>query len=199
MKTYFIIPFLFFIGHLCAQEKSESQVTDLIKVNFLTPGINYEKKVGKSQTLVALAYLNTAILIGASSAQGIRSNVFIDPAVQLQYRFYYNYQKRQEKVKRTALNSLNYISPTFQFVFSDRRTSSEYFFESKRRAMNTIGAVWGFQRNYNNRLSLDFNIGLGYLFTTATTINNSELIRINVGQISPMSQLTLGFWLNKRQ
>jgi hypothetical protein len=71
--------------------------------------------------------------------------------------------------------------------------------EINRRACNTVGVVWGFQRNYRKRFSLDLNLGLGYLFSTATVLDNTgQTVRENLGEFTTLGQLTLGFWLNKR-
>ena len=98
------------------------------------------------------------------------------------------------------MNSLNYLSPTFKTIFSKNRISSSHYVEEFRRPINTVGVVWGMQRNYNNRFSLDFNVGLGYLFPTATfTDNTGQEIKGNVSKLSSLGQLNLGFWLNKRK
>ena len=85
-------------------------------------------------------------------------------------------------------------------IFSKNAISSDHYFENNRRPINTAGIVWGMQRNYKSRFSLDFNVGLGYLFTTATLPdNNGHTIKENVGKLSSVGQLNLGFWLNKRK
>ncbi len=71
--------------------------------------------------------------------------------------------------------------------------------ETNRRAINTFGLAWGFQRNFQNRFSLDLNLGGGYLYTKATTINDAgQFISKNAGQFTTVGQLNLGLWLNKR-
>jgi hypothetical protein len=202
--------FLFFMAFSTscfAQEKTQSEIVNVTKINFLNPGISYEKPVGKFQSLVGQAFLSTTFSFGYSSglselyggSSGFQSDISFDPALSLQYRFYYNYEKRQKKGKRTEMNSLNYFSPTLMTVFSKARISSSHYMETNRRAMNTVGVVWGFQRNYRKRFSLDLNLGLGYLFTTARVPDNTgQAVRENVGEFTTLGQLTLGFWLNKR-
>ena len=193
--------FLFFMAFSTscfAQEKTQSELVNVTKINFLNPGISYEKPVGKFQSLVGQAYLSTSFSLSGSSS-GTQSSISFDPALSLQYRFYYNYERRQKKGKRTEMNSLNYFSPTIQTIFSKQRISSSHFMEINRRACNTVGVVWGFQRNYRKRFSLDLNLGLGYLFTTARVQDNTgQIVRENVGEFTTLGQLTLGFWLNKR-
>ena len=193
--------FLFFMAFSTscfAQDKTQTQIVNVTKINFLNPGLSYEKQVDKFQSLVGQAYLSTSFSLSGSSS-GTQSSISFDPALSLQYRFYYNYERRQKKGKRTEMNSLNYFSPTIQTIFSKQRISSSHFMEINRRACNTVGVVWGFQRNYRKRFSLDLNLGLGYLFSTATVLDNTgQTVRENVGEFTTLGQLTLGFWLNKR-
>ena len=198
-KLVFLIP-LVISTHCFSQDKSQSDVTDVTKATFFNPGVSYEKRIGKFQTLLANAFLNTSFSIGYSSSLGTLSSLSFDPAFILQYRYYYNYNQRQKKGKRTEMNSVNYLSPTFQTIFSKIRISESHLTEKNRRAINTLGAVWGIQRNYKKRFSLDLNLGGGYLFTTATVLNNSgNAIKENVGKFISLGQLNLGFWLNKRK
>lgn len=198
-KMVILIPLLISI-HCFSQDKSQSDVTDVTKATFFNPGFSYEKRIGKFQTLLANAFLNTSFSIGYSSSEGILSSLTFDPAFILQYRYYYNYNQRQKKGKRTEMNSLNYISPTLQTSFSKFRISESHLTEKNRRAINVLGVVWGIQRNYKKRFSLDLNLGGGYLFTTATVLNNTEqAIKENVGKLIFLEQLNLGFWLNKRK
>ena len=134
-----------------------------------------------------------------SSTWGFTSFIYFDPALTLQYRYYYNTVKREAKGKRTEMNSLNYLSAIEQTTFSKNSISSSYYAEIDRRAINAIAIAWGFQRNYHNRFSLDLNIGGGYLYTRVTTKNNSgQFITNHTGKFTSMGQINLGFWLNKR-
>ena len=200
LKTFAILLFLVISTHCFSQEKLHTNIVDITKVTFLNPGISYEKRIGKFQSIVGQAFISTSFSIGYSSSMGARSSINFDPALSLQYRYYYNYNSRQNKDKRTEMNSLNYVSPTFMTIFSKNRVSTDHYIENNRRPVNTAGIVWGIQRNYKSRFSLDFNLGLGYLFTTATLPNNTgQAVKENVGKLTSMSQLNLGFWLNKRK
>jgi hypothetical protein len=198
-----IITFLFFLAiatNCFSQNKLQTDITDITKATFVNPGISYEKKIGKFQSILGQAFINTSFSISYSSSLGNTSSITFDPALSFQYRYYYNYDKRQKKGKRTEMNSLNYLSPTFETIFSKNRISTSHYIENNRRPINTVGVVWGIQRNYRKRFSLDFNLGLGYLFTTASLPDNTGLtIKENIGKLSSLGQLNLGFWLNKRK
>ncbi len=103
--------------------------------------------------------MNTSFGLGYSSSLGNTSFIYFDPALTIQYRYYYNYIKREAKGKRTEMNSLNYVCSILQTVFSKENISSSYYPETNQRAINTFGLAWGFQRNFQNRFSLDLNLG----------------------------------------
>ena len=68
------------------------------------------------------------------------------------------------------------------------------------RSLNSFGIAWGLSRNYQKRFSLDLSVGLGYDYAKRTTLNEyGEYITKNEGEIAPVGQMSLGFWLNKRK
>lgn len=183
-----------------AQEKQSPNVEDVTKATFFSPGISYEKRVGKNQTLTGSAFMATSFEFGFSSALGTIANFWVDPGLSFRYRYYYNYERRQNNGKRTALNSLNYMGAFIGSTFSKDAVSSMHYVEENRRPINRIGLVWGFQRNYKRRFSLDFNAGLGYLFTKASVPGiTGDPVIINYKDFTIGTGLTLGFWLNRRK
>ena len=160
-----------------AQKIADLDVTDITKLTLVNPGVSFEKKVGKYQTFYGEAYMNISATIGYSSSLGATSVFHLDPAFTLQYRYYYNAVRRQEKGKKTEMNSLNYISPAWQVIFPKNSES----------ALQTLSVNWGLQRNYNSRFSIDYSLGLGYVFTKT------------MGEFTTVSRLSLGLWLNRRQ
>jgi hypothetical protein len=175
-----------------------ADVTDVLKLTFLNPGIAYEKKVGKYQTFYAHAYMSTSFEITYTSNFGNHSDIYFDPAFNFQYRYYYNAIKRSQKKKRTAVNSMNYIAPDLSFLFSKTAISTAHLSEENRRLISQLGFVWGLQRNYPKHFSLDLNLGLGYMFAKGTVNQDSGTItRENKGHFAAILQLNLGFWLNR--
>ena len=182
-----------------SQDQKESNVTDVSKVTIINPGVSYEKAIGRNQTLYGQLFMNTSAEFNYSSTLGSSSTFYFDPAVTVQYRYYYNALKRQEKEKRTEMNSLNYLTAVFEAVFSRRPFSTSHPVEDHRRSMNRIGLAWGLQRNYNSRLSFDLNLGPGLLFTKATYIDyRGQTTTSNEGSFTLLGQINLGFWLNRR-
>lgn len=189
--------FLLFISNTCiCQDTKNIDVTDVFKANFFDPGISYEKRLGKSQTLYGEVFLSSSFYIGYSSSLGNLSSFNIYPALTLQYRYYYNGDKRANKGKRTAMNSMNYLGIVFEAdLYTDRSWDQDV-----TRVFKNFGTVWGFQRNYSKRFSLDFNIGLGYAFSKKTVMGYpGEYSEIKFGEWTTLGQISLGFWLNKRE
>ncbi len=174
-------------------------VTNITRATFFTPGISYEKRIGKSQTVLGNAFLATAFSFGYSSSLGTSSNISFDPALAFQYRYYYNNKQRLARGKRTEKNSLNYLSIITETSFTRNSLSSSYLIEENRRPVYDIGVAWGFQRNYIRRFSFDMSIGAGYFYTSNTKFNEfGQAVKVNAGEISSIGKLSLGFWLNKR-
>lgn len=200
MKTFLskaFICFLLFTSNTCiCQDSKNTDVTGVLKANFFDPGISHEKRLGMSQTLYGQAFLSTSIYIGYSSALGNLSGVDIYPALTLQYRYYYNVDKRSNKGKRTAMNSMNYLAIVTEADFYTDRSWDQ----DVSRVLKTFGTAWGFQRNYPKRFSLDFNIGIGYAFSRKTVMSlPGEYTSISFADFTTLGQISLGFWLNKRE
>ena len=170
-----------------AQEKKYTQ--NVLTATILSPGLSYELAAGNKLTIK----LNAFVFPGFSYSQNIllngRSNFSFTPTPLLvaDGRYYYNFQQRLEKEKNISRNSANYFGLSAKYG-----VSIETFYPDNGEAVRTttqiydVGIVWGLQRNYNNRFSLDLNIGPSIL---------QPLIDKQFGFIS---NLSLGIWLGKR-
>lgn len=186
-----------------AQQDEAAQVENITRVTFLTPGISHEHKLGKNITLMGHVFLSpyaSFLYSNAFGEESFEAEFALEPAVSVQYRYYYNFDRRQPKGQRTAKNSMNYFAPEYTAVFTRRRLSSTYIREESARTVHTIGAVWGLQRNLPGRLSLDFNAGLGYQFALGHRFSNEGVvIQKSYGNLTILSGLTLGIWLGKKE
>ena len=202
MRSKLICLCYFFCGIVLTgfAQENETDVTNVTKVTILNPGVSYEARVGKFQTVYAQAFMSASGYFSYSDAMGVDSKFYFDPAADLQYRFYYNGMKRFEMEKRTEMNSMNYVTIMSEFIFSKMRLSDSYVDESSRRAISKFGVGWGFQRNYAQRFSLDLNLGVGYLISKGTQyMPNNQSMKRNISMPTAMSQLNLGFWLNRKK
>jgi len=196
-----IIFFLFFISSYSFSQKNTSATSaSVTRITILNPGLSYEKSVSKLNTLLLRGFLSTTFSVGYSSTFGNYSNITFDPASTVEYRHYYNLNERVKNKKLVSNNNLNYIGSIGMVIFSKNRMLSSHFIEENRRAINTLGVVWGIQRNYKKRFSLDFSAGAGYTFTKATYQNMlGEIIHANYSKFAPLVRFNFGLWLNKRK
>ncbi len=178
-----LVSFSLSVNKVLAQKEESASVSNVTKFTFFLPGITYEQKVAKYKTLYFAAYMD--IWLSQTKAHNkYRSNLAIGPTVNAQFRNYYNYKSRKRQNLRTELNSLNYISPIYLLTYIQTTNNSN------PQLINQLGAVWGMQRNYLKRFSLDLYGGLGYLFNGKGLSNNNS--------VWPIAQVSLGLWLNKK-
>jgi hypothetical protein len=206
IKMLFSFMAILITSNCFAQYKNintSDNVTDVLKVTIINPGVAYEKRIGKFQTVIGQLFINTSISSSLNNNNTTTPEVtlYFDPAISLQYRYYYNYERRSDNDKRTDMNSMNYVGVALETFFSKINLDESFFAEQKRRAINSIGVIWGIQRNYHKRFSLDLNFGLGYRSTsfTKTTGFPPSTSTVKTGRISSIGQLNLGIWLNKRK
>ncbi len=191
MKTTLLLCALL-LGTLCSQAQYKKNIVrteNVFKINFLTPGVSYEHATNKNQTIHGEAYIALALrqsTIYGSNTSSPEIDIAAIPAFNLQYRLYYNYEKRKEADKRTEKNSMNYIAPAITHV----STNNKFFLSS----VTSFGFLWGMQRNYSSHFSLDLNLGLGYAF-----LGNKYDGYSQGGTITGMGDLRLGFWLNNKK
>jgi hypothetical protein len=191
MKTFLLL-FSFLLGIISTYAQYKKNIVrteNVLKLNFLSPGVSYEAAINKNQTLYSEAYLAFAIrqsnYVGSNNSAEIE--IVLIPALNLEYRYYYNYENRKENDKRTEKNSMNYIAPAIKHIFSNKK----WFTNSN----TSFGFLWGMQRNYSGHFSLNFSLGLGYAFSgTQYGISSSQK-----GFLTGIGDLRLGFWLNPRK
>lgn len=201
MNHKLICSFLFlFTTVMTASAQDEVDVTNVTKITVINPGLSYEARLAKFQTLYMQGFASISGYFSYSDALGTESAFYFDPAADIQYRYYYNGMKRFEMGKRTEMNSMNYVTVMSEFIFSKMRLSTDYVDESKRRAISRFGIGWGFQRNYAQHFSLDLNLGLGYLFSKGANYSyNGQRTTKTISMPAAMGQLNIGFWLGRKK
>src|SRR5215203_3303457 len=141
-----------------SQSEATPDIRDVTKLTILSPGFSAEKRIGKFQSLNAQAYMHLSAYYGYSSTFGTTSGVNFDPAIEIGYRYYYNVGRRFARGKRIEMNSANYVGATHQSVIEKRLAYDAALSKSRYRLLNGIGVVWGIQRNYPKRFSLDVQV-----------------------------------------
>src|SRR5688572_10367177 len=129
---------------LCSYSQ-EIDVTNVFKITAINPGLSWENRIGKLQTIYVQGFINL------TSFYGDEPNSFKitpDPAVTLHYRYYFNGPIRKNNGKRIEMNSMNYVAFVSELVSSRAPISKEYYEEKERRPITSLGFCWGMQRNY---------------------------------------------------
>lgn len=180
MRKFFVIGFSVLMSMLAnAQDTNTIETEKIWRVNFLNPAIELEVPTGKKSTF------SSALGIGYSGAYpdltfgGSGFVYIIAPFLDLQHKWFYNFEKRSQNQKRTEGNSGNFWSIRFiskgpSLAENISRTSDFDF---------AIGPTWGLQRRYSKNFHLLFDIGPQYYFDTVGNGNFWPL----------MIQLDLGF------
>jgi hypothetical protein len=182
-----------------ALKRQPTSVVDIPKITFLLPGFSYEKAIGNFQTLHAYALYNL-YSYSRSSGETINTSYYFDPTFMLSYRYYCNYKRRNNLGRVTERNTMNYIGPYAQVFYSKTPVGTNAYENEKRRPVYSYGFLYGLQRNYNSRLSLDINFGLGVIAANTTYYNSftRSVMKGNRTQLALPGQITLGFWLGKK-
>lgn len=183
-KLLFLVFILFFQFNTYAQKYGTYSHTEKVyKVTIIDPGISAEAPLGRSTTIYSRIGLTPTI---AADYDNEISGVLIRPFVSLSFRNYYNFQKRELMEKNIRKNSGNYFALLSMIAGQPLNKSKNYDYRLFDTRIANVGVVWGMQRNYSSRFSLDLNIGIGYAG-----------IGRNRG-ISPIGEFNLGIWLGKR-
>ncbi|WP_347173123.1 hypothetical protein [Polaribacter uvawellassae] len=171
---------LFFLATILFSISIYSQTEKVWRINILNPAIELEIPTGEN------ASLSTALGIGyggsyprTSFGGGTGFRYSINPFLDLQYKRFYNLEKRKNKNLSIENNSGNFISARLLIrgntIKSNFSRTSIYDF--------SIGPTWGLQRKYGKNFHLLFDVGPIYYFDS-----NGK------GNIFPiMLQLNLGF------
>ncbi|MBC5839560.1 hypothetical protein [Flavobacterium muglaense] len=136
-------------------QENPSVEKNQFKINVLLPGVVYEHGFDEKHTLYS--ELSTGFGIQTSSTFGTAHAFY--PAINEQFRHYYNLGRRSGKGKVTANNSGGFVA--LNAIYNFKAISSNELLLSSRPAI-TIAPVWGFQRTYKGNFNLALNAGVGY-------------------------------------
>tara|TARA_R110001606_G_scaffold186732_3_gene334262 strand:- start:577 stop:1125 length:549 start_codon:yes stop_codon:yes gene_type:complete len=175
--TILLIIALFSIS-INAQERKIYTTEKVWRINFLNPAVELEFPTGNNSTF------SSAIGIGYGGGYPDLTNAgtgfvyIISPFIDLQHKWFYNFEKRTNKGKSIINNSGNFVSARFiargNSIAENVTRTSDYDF--------AFGPTWGFQRNYKNNFHLLFDIGPQYYFDTEGNGNIFPIVfQINLG------------------
>jgi hypothetical protein len=161
----------------------------VLTATFLSPGITYEHPVANKLTLKGKAAFIVGWSFSASSALGQSYSLAPTALAAGQFRYYYNFGLRKTREKNIAHNSANYISFLARYGYSGvtYHYGDQGNYSIKQAShMPDFGIVWGIQRNYKNRFSIDCSAGPSLYEPLA---NN---------EFTLLADISLGIWLGRK-
>jgi hypothetical protein len=163
MKYLFCFLFIFIQFFVKAQDKKITE--PVLTGTFLPPGVAYEIPVGQRTTIKFRAALEAGFSYGNGTIVGPRYSFSFIPTLIGEYRYYYNIEKRMKANKNSRYNSASYFAAAAKYgiSYTTHHIEGGSIFKTTTKEPNA-GIVWGLQRNYRNRFSLDFNIGPSILY-----------------------------------
>lgn len=126
----------------------------IYRINILLPGLEIEKDVYKDFSVVG----NLGLFPGYYKNNNLFSNSeegsFFIPFIDLQVRYYTNFNRRIEKGKTIVKNTGNFVALKFTNYFG---TSTDH---RSTESIRIAGMVYGIQRTYWDHWHLNFESGL---------------------------------------
>jgi len=176
MKKIFFV--LFFATTLTYAQKNNNSSEDIfgIKIGLIGGWLNYEKSLSEKITL------NTEIGYEGGFLKGTDNKIdyIFTTTFSIEPRYYYNFEKRKEKGKKTNNNSANYFS-TEIFYVSDLLSSSN---RNNLKIIKSFSLIpkYGLRRVLSEKLNFEFAFGLGYSWgeNSINGIASSLDLRINL-------------------
>ncbi|MFK7813003.1 MAG: hypothetical protein AB8B59_10945 [Maribacter sp.] len=151
------------------------------KINILNPGIEYEMALGTNTTFDIKAGLQFGL---DPLVSNIYEEIAFLPAAAGQFRYYYNFEKRQQNRRQIYGNSANYIAPAVAVFLPGSRTINN---EVEKGAFGYAGLVTGLQRSYDSGINFSVDLGAAYY---AGQFN---------GQILPVANLSIGWIISEKR
>ncbi len=151
------------------------------KINIANPGIEYEMALGVNTTFDIKAGLQVAL---DPAEPELYKDLGFFPAIAGQYRYYYNFEKRQRNRRQIYGNSANYIAPVAAVFFPGSRTIDN---AEINNIISYAGFATGLQRSYDSGINFSIDIGAAYYLGSA-----------NAG-IYPVANLSIGWIISEKR
>ena len=144
-----------------------------IRINFLSPGIDFELGLFKNQTItgglgLGLAYYEEGYAFGL--------------ALNTEYRYYYNFKKRIRKDKTISGNSGNYIGGARAIFFDQLILATDIPRDNFN--IGYYGAIYGLQRTFEKGLNIDVSTGVGYYLGDGALSGFGPIFNLKIGWVA---------------
>jgi len=159
-KALLILIGLFIINHSFGQG-SENKKQNVLRLNLINPGVEYEYSISDKSKLsanigfgVSMSYPNLTI---SQPGHAFFLSTFFD----VHYKNMYNFNRRERKSKNVDFNAGDFIG----LKLSGRGKGVNSELTRTDNIDFTIGPTWGIQRNFK-KINLLFDLGPVYYFDT---------------------------------
>lgn len=141
-----------------AQEQKGSLQKGLasVDIGFLGSWLTYERQVSSQLTLHTQLGLEGGLFGGGGDF-----NYAFTPTISVEPRFYYNFNERVAKQKKTINNSANYFTLTGTYIPGLFTVTNDDI--EADAALNLI-PKWGLRRTIGKNFKFDFAVGYGVAF-----------------------------------
>lgn len=152
---------------------SQNFTTSQFSLNAITPSAEYEISVSGNSTI------DLDLGVGFAYRRGLGGSDFgIYPGFETQYRYYYNFVRREADNRKISQNSANYMAVIASITSGDPligglEYSSDYGL--------FVGPAWGLQRVYISGLKVNLNLGLGFVFNDLGESYFAPLLSVQLG------------------
>ncbi len=180
MKKLLFLLLLFFSHYqlqsqLLSEKGSKPKIVENVQVKFnlFSPGIDFEIGIFRNQTAVGgvglgLAYYEEGYAFGL--------------ALNTEYRFYHNLDRRIKKDKVIAGNSGNYIGAARsiyfnQLIFATNIPSDDF-------NVGYYGLIYGIQRTFESGLNFDVSSGVGYYLGDGIPSGYGPILNLKIGWVA---------------
>ncbi len=136
------------------QPTAPSLAKSMVKINFLSPGVEWERRLTNKLSLNVHAGVAPGFMY-SSATEGKPFQFTVIPTTDIQLRYYYNLNTRQQLGRSITGNSGNF------FALHAGAAGSDLISGTPQQLTTSLGLVWGAQRTYTSGFNLSGFIGPG--------------------------------------
>lgn len=170
---------LILVGQANAQFGKNCELRQ-VKINLMNPGFEYEMALGANTTFDVKAGLQVTL---DPLLPDVYEELAFLPTITGQYRYYYNFEKRQRNRKQIYGNSANYVAPAAAIFFPGTRTIENMVVKGM---LGYAGVVTGLQRSFDSGFNFSVDVGAAYYMGQFESI------------IYPVANLSIGWIINEK-
>ena len=179
MKKLLLLSLFIAVSTFGASTAFAQETEKVFRINFINPGLEYELPVSSSSTFsvnIGVGYSGSYPNL-TTTTFGTGGIYVLAPFADVQFKRFYNLDKRADNARTTDNNSGNFISLRF-------RTRGQSIDDNVSRKAGydfAIGPTWGIQRSYG-QFHLLFDLGPQFYFDSEGNSGFWPLMpQLNVG------------------